>query len=523
MKRRFIAAASLLAAPLLLGSQHAAFAAQTLPEAHATPPASAPDLLPFDVAAHRGGIGLNVESTPQAFAYAMELGVSSLELDVQTTEDGYAVITHDRKTNTSVCREGEPASPNDPDYPYMGKYIKDLTLAQVRTFDCGSTTKPQYPGQIAHPGEPMMLLSEVFDLVKRHGAYDIGLNIEPKVEAGAPDETAPREQFVQVVAEEVRKSGLADQVMIESFDWGALMRMREVMPELPLSALTNGQQFLQVGEEGASPWLGGIDIDDFGGDLVAAVASFGADYLSPVHGDPQDGSVDDADYVPFTTREMVEAAHAAGIKVIPWTVNDTPTLEHLIDLGVDGIITDYPNLLVEALDRRGYTLPPSYSLLDVGAGTVEVIGDARVGSPLSAETAGWRTAGSELSYQWLRGTTEIEGATAPTYEVMDADLGAGLAVRVTLSVPGFESLAVTSEATDAVTARIDDADPTSPETSSPVSSDVSSDLPSHRPSDREEALAETGAERDVRIALGITAGLALATAGLLLRRRARRG
>ena len=129
-------------------------------------------------------------------------------------------------------------------------------------------------------------------------------------------------------------------------------------------ALTNGQQFLQAGVPGASPWLGGIDIDDFPGSLqqqfVAAAASFGADAVSPVHGDPQDGTVGDPNYVPFTTPELVGAAHRARMDVVPWTVNDRATMESLVDLGVDGLITDRPDLLREVLGERGLRLPRAY-------------------------------------------------------------------------------------------------------------------------------------------------------------------
>lgn len=171
---------------------------------------------------------------------------------------------------------------------------------------------------------------------------------------------------MQIVAREVARSGLDERVTIHSFDWGALMRMREVAPKLPIIALTNGDQFLQPGRPGASPWLGGVDIDDFDdfdGDLIA-VRSFGADGLSPVHGSPQGGGITDSDYVPYTTKRMVHDAHRAGIKVIPWTVDDAATMHKLIDDGVDGIITDYPDRLREVCrvldvrapscrDRRG--------------------------------------------------------------------------------------------------------------------------------------------------------------------------
>ncbi|MEV4068038.1 glycerophosphodiester phosphodiesterase [Nonomuraea dietziae] len=313
----------------------------------------------FDLQAHRGGMGLVVESTLPGFANALELGVSTLELDIQITEDGQAVVTHDRRISGRVCRDTAPAVPDDPEFPYVGKYINTLTLAQVRTMDCGSATKAEFPGQRPVPGARMALLREVFDLVNRYRAHRVALNVETKVEAGAPHETAPREQFVQVAAEEIRRAGLLRQVTVQSFDWGALMRMREVEPRLPIVALTN-RDFLQTGRPGASPWLGGIDIDDFGGDPLKAVKSFGADAFSPVHGFPQNGKVTDPGYQPYVTREMVEQAHGLGIKVIPWTIDDEPTMNKLIDDGVDGIITDYPDRLRQVMAERGFKLPKQY-------------------------------------------------------------------------------------------------------------------------------------------------------------------
>lgn len=322
-----------------------------------------------DVQAHRGGIGLTVESTLASFATALELGVSTLELDVQITQDGRAVVTHDRVVNGAKCRDTAPATSGDPEFPYVGDYVKDLTLAQVRTLDCGSQRLEAFPGQRLVPGARMPLLTEVFDLVHRYGADGSGgssgvmLNIETKVEAGAPEETAPREQFVDVTTRLVRQAGLSDQVTIQSFDWGSLMAVAEVAPELPLVALTNGD-FLQIGQPGASPWLGGLDIDDFAGDveakLVAAAASFGADAISPVHGTPQDGAVTDPGYVPFTTPRMVALAHEAGLQVVPWTVDDVPTMASLLDAGVDGIITDHPDRLRALLAERGLPLPRAY-------------------------------------------------------------------------------------------------------------------------------------------------------------------
>jgi glycerophosphoryl diester phosphodiesterase len=320
----------------------------------------------FDLQAHRGGLALRPESTLSSFGNALALGVTTLELDVQITEDGFAVVTHDRRVDRVKCADTAPVQPGDPEFPYAGKFVKNLTLAQVKTLDCGMrrpanpATDPFLPTLEMVPGSRMPLLREVFDLVKRYRADGVKLNIETKVEAGAPEETAPREQFIQVVAREVRAARLLDQVTIQSFDWGALMRMRQVEPRLPLVALTN-VDFLQTGQPGASPWLGGIDIDDFGGDPLKAIKSFGAKTFSPVHGFPQDGKVTDPTYRPYVTKAMVDQAHRMGIKVVPWTIDDQPTMRKLIDDGVDGIITDFPDRLRAVMAERGFRLPRAYA------------------------------------------------------------------------------------------------------------------------------------------------------------------
>jgi glycerophosphoryl diester phosphodiesterase len=315
----------------------------------------------FDLQAHRGGLGLRSESTLNSFGNALRLGVTTVELDIQITEDGQAVVTHDRRVAATKCLDTAPATPGDPEYPYVGKYINTLTLAQVRTLDCGSLRLADHPNQVLSPGSRMPLLREVFDLAERYGADEVKFNLETKVEAGAPSETAPREQFVQVAAREIRAAGMLKRVTIQSFDWGALKRMREVEPRLPLVALTN-RDFLQTGRPGASPWLGGIDIDDFGGDPIRAVKSLGVHAFSPVHGFPKS----DGGYEPYVTREMVQSAHRNGIKVVAWTVDDPATMNKLIDDGVDGIITDYPDRLRTVLAQRGYKLPRGYaSPLDI--------------------------------------------------------------------------------------------------------------------------------------------------------------
>ena len=358
MKYTKLLTAAALSAGLALGTSLPAQAADTNPNGQENH---------FDLQAHRGGLGLTVESTLASFAKGLEVGVSTLELDLQITKDGREVITHDRKISGQKCQDTAPVTPGDPLFPYVGKYIKDLTFAQVRSLDCGSLTLAKAPGQQTSPGAKMPTLAEVFDLTKRYRASQVKFNIETKVEAGAPEQTAPREQFVDVALREVRAANMQHRVSIQSFDWGALRLVKEREAGIRTVALTN-KDFLQAGQPGASPWLGGIDSDDFGGDLVDAASSLGFDAISPVHGTPQDGTVTDAGYVPYVTVDMVNRAHAKGMQVIPWTVNDKPTMRALMDAGVDGLITDYPNRLREVMAERSLKLPKQYSLAPGASG-----------------------------------------------------------------------------------------------------------------------------------------------------------
>lgn len=314
----------------------------------------------FDLQAHRGGTGLYTESTLASFGNALELGVTTLELDTQVTADGAVVVTHDRQISAAKCRDTTPATPGDPEFPYVGKFITDLTLEQVKTVECGYRQLPQFPEQQLSTG-PMIELSDVFALVKQYRANTVMLNIETKVEAGAPHETAPRGEFVAAVLEEIHEHRMDRQVSIQSFDWGSLRLVEQLDPSLPRVALTNGS-FLQVGQPGASPWLGGLDADDYDGDLVALAQELGVEAISPVHGNPQGGKIGDDGYQPYVTAQMVSAAHAAGMEVIPWTVDDPATMRYLMDLGIDGLITDRPDRLRDVMAERGLKLPKQFSV-----------------------------------------------------------------------------------------------------------------------------------------------------------------
>jgi glycerophosphoryl diester phosphodiesterase len=306
----------------------------------------------FDLQAHRGGAGLRPENTLAAFAHALEIGVTTLECDVHVSLDGVPMVVHDRRLGSDKYCDTAPAVEGDPFFPYVGGLVTDLTVDQLSTLDAGSRLQPGLPAQMLTPGARIPRLSELFSLVVERGAEHTRLNIETKFDALAPHETAPRTRFAEVLATTAEGWGLVDRISIQSFDWECLTLVRQREPRFQLNVLTS-PKYLQIGAPGASPWLGGVDIDDFGGDLVAAVVAQGFDAISPIHGSPFTSGVADPAYKPFTTTELVERAHAAGLLVLPYTVDDPATMSALIDAGTDGLITNYPDRLREVMTEHG--------------------------------------------------------------------------------------------------------------------------------------------------------------------------
>lgn len=299
----------------------------------------------LDLQAHRGGAGEVTENSIAGFTHALELGVTTLEMDTQITADGMVVVTHDNTINPEVCADTAAATAGDPDYPYVGKVVHALTLAQLQTLDCGFQRRPDLPDQIAVKGSKIPTLQQVFALVKSHRA-DVRMNIETKIDPTAPQQSAPVDEFVKLLRDEITASGLSSQVTIQSFDWASLIAMHRLDPRLELVALTTTAN-QQMDLPGASPWLGGLDIDNFDRDVVRAAAAVdGVGAISP--------SVADV------TPAMVTEAHGLGLTVIPWTVDEPEQMQQLIDIGVDGIITNYPAKLRTVMAQNNMPLPQPY-------------------------------------------------------------------------------------------------------------------------------------------------------------------
>lgn len=293
----------------------------------------------FDAQGHRGARGLQPENTLPAFETALDLGVTTLELDLHRTADGEIVIWHDESITPDKCYLGDevvdprPPDPADPRTSRRSLYLSSLSLAQLRQYRCDRNPDPaRFPDQqangtqLARHNYGIVRLADLFAFVdeysrsehktaaQRENARRVQYNIETKRKPGDPaaindgfDGVNPG-PFEQSIAALIDMHGLADRVIVQSFEHRSLWVMRTLNPTIRLAALTSGPARLQE------------------------MAEAGATYWSP-------------DYRTLTPALLGEA-HTQGLQVIPWTVNDPRDMQRLINMGVDGLITDRPDLLL---------------------------------------------------------------------------------------------------------------------------------------------------------------------------------
>ena len=294
----------------------------------------------LDLQGHRGARGLAPENTLPAFQRALELGVTTLELDVGMTRDGVLVIHHDATLNPDLTRDASGRF-----LEQRGPAIHALTWEQLQAYDVGRM-KPGtdyarlYPEQQPADGTRVPRLSDLFALVKRSGDDRVRFDIETKLNPGRPEETPAPEIFARALVEEVRKAGMAGRSTIQSFDWRTLQVVQKIAPEIPTAYLTVQRRFDNIGAERpeGSNWTAGFQHRDHGS-VPKMVKAAGGSAWSAFHGD--------------LDAAKVKEAQALGLKVLAWTVNDPVQMARVLDFGIDGLITDRPDLARKLLETRG--------------------------------------------------------------------------------------------------------------------------------------------------------------------------
>jgi glycerophosphoryl diester phosphodiesterase len=291
------------------------------------------------VIGHRGAAGLAPENTLAAFARACSIGVDAVELDVLLTADRKAVVYHDFSLTPELTRtpDGkwlESASP---------PAIKDLRLVDLKTYDVGRL-KPgtrysrRYPEQTSVDGERIPTLREVIRLHKKQCDTATQLWIEIKTTPEKPDLTPAPEAVSEMVVKILREEKISDRTRILSFDWRNLVYVQKIAPDISTVYLSlEGVRLnnIKPGQPGASPWMAGLDIDDFSGSIPRAVQAAGGRCWAP--------------YYKHVTISNLQTAHELGIQVFVWTPDSRTVMKRLIEMGVDGIITNRPDRLRSVL------------------------------------------------------------------------------------------------------------------------------------------------------------------------------
>ncbi|NBX93733.1 MAG: hypothetical protein EBQ85_10935 [Proteobacteria bacterium] len=262
--------------------------------------------LQLSIHGHRGSRGTHPENTIAALSEAANADITFLELDLTLSKEGIPVLSHEPVISADLCLDSnkKPLLKIIP--------VRSLTLKQIKSFDCGSVPNPQFPEQQSVPNSSIPTLEEVLVWLKQTQNNTVHLNIETKMIPAKQTLELPPKAFTGSVINLLKKYGMIERSVLQSFDFRTLRWAKTLAPHLRLSALF------------ASP-----------SDICTTTKNLGANIASPQFS--------------WLTSDMVKECHALGIEVHPYTLNDETDWNRALQLGVDGIITDYPRKLKQYL------------------------------------------------------------------------------------------------------------------------------------------------------------------------------
>jgi glycerophosphoryl diester phosphodiesterase len=268
----------------------------------------------FDWQGHRGARGLLPENSLPAFHKALELGVQTLEMDVVISADSQVVVSHETWMNHEICLTPEGSRITEAEEKSHNLYA--MPYATIKQFDCGSIGHPRFPQQQAMKTYKP-LLHEVIQMAEKYVAQtkrpNIFYNIEIKSEEDGDGVRHPAPpEFAQRLYDVLTQEHVLERTVVQSFDVRALRTMHQMDASVKLAYLIE-------------------NLDSFEANM--AKLDFTPYIYSPSH--------------TFVTPELVQKVHQRNMKLVPWTINTTERMKALIEMGIDGLITDYPNLMFE--------------------------------------------------------------------------------------------------------------------------------------------------------------------------------
>jgi glycerophosphoryl diester phosphodiesterase len=300
--------------------------------------------LAFDIEAHRGGRALRPENTLVSFANALSMGVDTLEMDLGVTRDGVIVVSHERGLNPDIARGADGRYVAPPGIPFMQLSLEEVKKYDVGQIRPGSKYAAQFPDQRAVPGTKIPTLKEVIGLVRKSGDQNVRLNIETKIDPHHPGESPEPQRFVALLLDLLQAEQFSGRVVVQSFDWRTLLLVQKLAPAIPTVYLTvQAGSAPTVALDKASVWTAGFNPTEHGKSIPRTIKAAGGAIWSPYFGD--------------VTPALISESHALGLQVVVWTVNKPADMARLIEMGVDGIISDHPDILRKVASEKGISLP----------------------------------------------------------------------------------------------------------------------------------------------------------------------
>ena len=299
----------------------------------------------LDIQGHRGARGLLPENTLPAFARALSIGVTTLELDCAITCDDVVVVSHDSTLNPEITRSADGLWINHADLPIAQFTYEELQRFDVGRIDPASAYAVRFAQQQSVDGTRMPKLADVFTLARRAGNDTVRFNIETKISPLHPERTVAPDVFAPALINVIQDNTLGHRAVVQSFDWRTLAVVQTEAPQIKTVYLSAQQGFMDniLAHQAASPWTAGLHVSQFGGSVPRMVKAAGGAIWSPFWGD--------------VTVSNVREAQSLGLQVVVWTVNTEAEMRAMMALGVDGIISDYPDVLRRVAGERGYALP----------------------------------------------------------------------------------------------------------------------------------------------------------------------
>ncbi|MGB1085889.1 MAG: glycerophosphodiester phosphodiesterase family protein [Alphaproteobacteria bacterium] len=288
---------------------------------------------------HRGARGVLPENTLDSFQYLFDNDINAYETDILISKDSIPVITHDFHLDPSLTQDEEGNWLEDENIK-----IIDLTYDQISKYEVGSLNKltkygRRFLNQKKLENQKIPKVSELLDLTSKNKVSDLVINLEIKSTPVQENLTPSPEEMVKIVLEEVNQSNLTDKIIYSSFDWRVLREIKNYNPEIPRAYLSFEQQgsgsFGNIYDQ--SPWMDFTPLHN-NVDLPKLIKALGGQAWHPFYRN--------------VTEKIVETSHNENLPVNVWTVNDEEDMLRMIDIGVDGIMTDYPVQLKELCEKK---------------------------------------------------------------------------------------------------------------------------------------------------------------------------